>query len=275
MQWLHQGGAILTRSRDDIFTMQELKGKRIGISKSLNTKKNDWWRITEHRGIELALRLNGMTNEDVQWVEYAYDDDWYDKREMLDETFDTPSDIWLARDITNDPAFRPLELALENGEIDAIYTADGMYQVQEQSGKFKVIENLANYPDWTVQVANAPYTITVDRKFADEHPELIVAYMKGTIKTGRWINENKHAASYFLNKTFFHPTVKETAESIAHMNFVPDFTPMNVQALDIQKEFMLKHGYIKNDFDVNDWIDSEFAKEAKKLLAEEQKGEFL
>ena len=30
--------------------MSHLKGKRIGLSKSLNTLKNDWWRITEHYG---------------------------------------------------------------------------------------------------------------------------------------------------------------------------------------------------------------------------------
>ena len=34
-----------------------LKGKKIGISKSLNTIKNDWWRIQEHMGIENMLRL--------------------------------------------------------------------------------------------------------------------------------------------------------------------------------------------------------------------------
>ena len=29
--------------------MTDLKGKKIGLSKSLNTIKNDWWRIQEHR----------------------------------------------------------------------------------------------------------------------------------------------------------------------------------------------------------------------------------
>ena len=39
---------MLVRARDDIFRMTDLKGKKIGLTKSLNTIKNDWWRIQEH-----------------------------------------------------------------------------------------------------------------------------------------------------------------------------------------------------------------------------------
>ncbi len=56
---------MLVRARDDIYRMSELKGKKIGLTKSLNTIKNDWWRIQEEQGIELMLRMNGMTRDDV------------------------------------------------------------------------------------------------------------------------------------------------------------------------------------------------------------------
>ena len=57
----HEGGCMMVRARDDIYRMVELKGKKIGLSKSMNQVKNDWWRIQEHQGIELMLRMNGMT----------------------------------------------------------------------------------------------------------------------------------------------------------------------------------------------------------------------
>jgi hypothetical protein len=41
------------RARDDIYRMSDLKGKKIGLSKSLNTIKMDWWRFQEEQGIEL------------------------------------------------------------------------------------------------------------------------------------------------------------------------------------------------------------------------------
>ena len=67
-----EGGCMLVRARDDIYRMTELKGKKIGLSKSLNTIKNDWWRIQEEQGIELMLRMNGMTRKDVEIVEFPY-----------------------------------------------------------------------------------------------------------------------------------------------------------------------------------------------------------
>ena len=110
----HEGGCMLVRSRDDIYRMTDLKGKKIGLSKSLNTIKNDWWRIQEEQGIELMLRLNGMTRKDVEIVEFPYADDWYDNPKMLDP-MENPSELWLKRDHKHDLAFRPLETALEKG----------------------------------------------------------------------------------------------------------------------------------------------------------------
>ncbi len=35
----------MVRARDDLYNMSDLKGKKIGLTKSMNTIKNDWWRI--------------------------------------------------------------------------------------------------------------------------------------------------------------------------------------------------------------------------------------
>ena len=80
----HEGGVMMVRAKDDIYRMADLKGKKIGLSKSMNRIKNDWWRIQEHQGIELMLRMNGMTMDDVQIVEFPYADDWYNDPKMLD-----------------------------------------------------------------------------------------------------------------------------------------------------------------------------------------------
>ena len=109
---VYEGGCMLVRARDDIYTMADLRGKKVGLTKSLNTIKNDWWRIQEHAGIELMLRLNGMTMDDVEMVEFPYPDDWYDKPEMLQVRMNNPSELWLRRDHKHDLAFRPLETAL-------------------------------------------------------------------------------------------------------------------------------------------------------------------
>ena len=115
----HEGGCMMVRAKDKIFRMKDLKGKKIGISKSMNQIKNDWWRIQEHQGIELMLMMNDMTMDDIQLVEFPYADDWYNNPRML-EPLINPTDLWLQRDHKNDLAFRPLETALEKGLVDAI-----------------------------------------------------------------------------------------------------------------------------------------------------------
>jgi ABC-type nitrate/sulfonate/bicarbonate transport system substrate-binding protein len=265
-----EGGCLMVRARDDLYRMKDLKGKKIGLSKSLNTIKNDWWRIQEHQGIELMLRMNDMTMEDVQIVEFPYPDDWYDKPEMLDP-MDNASELWLKRDHKRDLAFRPLESALEKGKVDAIYTQSHVFQyLQEATGKFKAVEDLTRYPDWTLQVANIPAVITCTDVMAKEHPELVITFLKGMIKVGRWSNEHKHAAAAILDKQTFYLNVEDTYEGIKHIDMVPNLSPQNLVSVEIGKDFMLKHGYIKNDFDVKKWAAPKFLEQAAKELLEER-----
>ena len=266
-----EGGVMIVRAKDDIYTMKDLKGKKIGLSKSLNRVKCDWWRIQEHQGIELMLRLNGMTTNDVQLVEFPYADDWYNNPEMVGPPMENPSELWLKRDHKHDLAFRPLETALEKGLINALYTQTGpLQQLTEATGKFTAIEDLSRHPDWRLQVANIPAAITCSDVMAEEHPELVVTFMKGMIKVGRWANEHKHAAAAILDKQTFYLDVEHTYEGIQHIDMVPNLSPQNLASVEIGKDFMLSHGYIKNDFDVQKWAAPEFLEAAAKELLEER-----
>ena len=265
-----EGGVMMVRSRDDIYTMKELKGKKIGISKSMNKIKNDWWRIQEHQGIELMLRMNGMTMKDIELVEFPYADDWYNDPRMLAPLYN-PSDLWLQRDHKRDLAFRPLETALEKGIIDACYTqSKPLQQLTEATGKFKAIEDLSLYPDWTLQVANIPAAITCTDTMYNEHPELAVAFMKGMIRVGRWANAHKPAAAVILDRQTFYLNVDKTLEGIQPIDLVPNLSPQNMASVEIGKDFCLKHGYIKNDFDVHEWAAPDILEKAARELLEEE-----
>ncbi|HUO08309.1 MAG TPA: ABC transporter substrate-binding protein [Phycisphaerae bacterium] len=265
-----EGGCMMVRARDNIYRMKDLKGKKVGLSKSLNTIKNDWWRIQEHQGIELMLRLNDMTMEDVQIVEFPYPDDWYDKPEMLNP-MDNASELWLKRDHKRDLAFRPLESALEAGKVDAIYTQSHVFQyLQEATGKFKAIEDLSRYPDWTLQVANMPAVITCTDVMAAQHPELVVTFLKGMIRVGRWANEHQHAAAAILDKQTFYLNVEDTYKGVKQIDMVPNLSPQNLVSIEVGKDFMLSHGYIKNDFKVSEWAAPKFLEQAAKELLKER-----
>ena len=267
---VYEGGAMMVRARDPIFRMKDLKGKKIGLTKSLNTIKNDWWRIQEEQGIELMLMMNDMTRDDVKIVDFPYPDDWYDDDRML-APMDNMSDMMLQRDHKHDLAFRPLETALLTGKVDAIYTQSIVFQrIQEATGKIKAIEDLSRYPDWTLQVANVPAVITCTEEMAEKHPELVVTFLKGMIKVGRWANEHKRAAAEILNKQTYYLDGAHTYEGIKHVDIVPNLSPQNLASIEIGKDFMLSHKYIKNDFDVQKWAAPEFLEKAAKELLDAQ-----
>ncbi|MGB5244306.1 MAG: hypothetical protein WBN50_11860 [Lutimonas sp.] len=268
----NEGGCMLVRAKDKIFRMANLKGKKIGLSKSMNKVKLDWWRAQEEQGIELMLHLNGMTRDDVEIVEFPYADDFYDKPELL-APIENLTDYQGTRDHKHELGFRPLETALLNGVVDAIYTQSKVFQhLQEDTGKIKAIEDLSRYPDWTLQGANLPAVITCTDVMAEKHPELVIAYLKSMIKVGRWGNEHKHAAAVILDKQTYYRDVEDTYKNIKDIDLVPNLSLKNMAAIDLSKDFLLSHGYIKNDFDVNDWAAPDFLEQAARELLEEEWG---
>ena len=119
-------------------------------------------------------------------------------------------------------------------------------------------------------MANIPAAITCTDVMAEKHPELAVTFMKGMIKVGRWANEHKHAAAAILDKQTFYLDVEHTYRGIEHIDMVPNLSPQNLVSVEIGKDFMLSHGYIKHDFDVDEWARPEFLEQAfTEVLKEE------
>ena len=77
-------------------------------------------------------------------------------------------------------------------------------------------------------MANCPAVITCTDVMADEHPELVVAYMKAMIKVGRWANADKHAAAGILNRQTFYRDVEDTYQGIKDVDLVPNLSPQNM-----------------------------------------------
>ena len=51
---------------------------------------------------------------------------------------------------------------------------------------------------------------------------------------------------------------------------VPSLSAQNMQCIKIGKDFMFEHGYIKNDFDVDEWAQPKFLEQAMTQVLEEE-----
>jgi ABC-type nitrate/sulfonate/bicarbonate transport system substrate-binding protein len=253
------GGHILVRTDAGIHRVADLKGRRIGLTRSLATEKIDFVRGTAERGIELALSLAGLSRSDVNIVDL----------EAPEPKPAAPSErpaqnwIYLHNHIAQD------QLALQEGRVDAIYSSPARSAKLVAGGEYKIIEDLDRYPDWTLRVTNGPYTTAVNTEFANAHPEVVVAWLRAAIRGGQWVNANRRAAADIFARTTTYRDAEQINALIQHHDFVPSLSPQNLAGVTIQKDFLVSHGYAKNDFKIEDWADSRYLDEAHASLRAE------
>ena len=264
LTWSQTGGHIVVRSDSGIHRVADLKGRKFGIVTSLNKNKIDFHRATAHRGILLALELAGLTEKDVPIVDINDADD----PKFLPAQ--RPSEFWSqSKAHRTNPKIAEDLIALKEGRIHAIYTNPGRSDSLVKGGEYTVIEDLAQHPDWTLQVANGPYTNAVNTAFAQEHPEVVVAFLRASVRAGRWANRNRRAAAEIFKRVTYYDNVELIEEQIAQVDFVPQLSPKNIAAIEIQKNFLREHGYVTNDFAVSDWADGSYLEEAIQSLPKE------
>lgn len=254
----YNGGQLLVRADADLYSVADLRGARIGLPHSPQSQI-DWWRAVSQRAWQVGLRLGGLSAEQVQWHDIAY------PQPRTQAPYARPIVHWreLSRE---DLAFAPEVRALQDGRVDAVYSGQGKSLLLERTGQFKVIEDFNLRPDWTLQVANSPFALTVSRALAAEQPDIVIAYLRASIRAGRWINTHKAAAAELINRLTYHPTVADTLEAIQQIDFVPNLNAHNLAAIGLAKRWLLELGHIQQDFAVEQWADASFLARAHEGL---------
>lgn len=250
------GGQLVVRVEDDIRRVQDLAGRRFGLSKSLDTRRVDWWRANSQRNAGLALSLAGLGWDEVETVDVEHGHPAQSARATHD---------WEGRskqDIVFKLPFTPEFGALAEGRVDAIYTTQGRASIYERSGRFRVIEDLARYPDWTLQLAASPYTLAVSPALARERRDVVVAWLRANLRAARWITVNPDAAARLLHRHVYHETVADVAVQIAQIDFAPSLSPYHLAGLQIGADFLHTAGYASRAVDVAAWADASFLEEA-------------
>ncbi len=255
------GGQILTRINSNINQVADLKGAKIGLFKRVNPDRIDFWRATAERGILVALDLARVKQKDVTLVDLPVEGPDYPSTAPVN----SPAELWWnqASSSTEKDIYRTELDALLAGTVDAIYVNRGRSKIYQSEGAVRAIEDLSLRPDWTAQVANTPYTLTVSEELAVKHPEVVVVYLKAVIKAGHWIKENQKEAAVIFKKLIAKWTGGCVAAELAKYHFVPNLSPKNLAAIEVEKQFLLKHKYITNDFNVQEWADSSYLEEAQ------------
>ncbi|MND27490.1 putative aliphatic sulfonates-binding protein precursor [compost metagenome] len=254
--WLDEYQGILVRADSGIQDLADLKGKRLGIPRHRDALI-DFQRGAAQHGFVTALSLVGLSTADATLVD-----------------LDAPS-----HDLRDGPRPEPVERpdvalqALDRGEVDAIFIRFARGYRIAQEPRLRQLVNLNDLSDPLLRVGNGtPRPITVDRAFLDRHPDLVVRYLAVLLRTAEWAAKNRNEVAQLLlpeSRGASPADVFAAHGADVHLSFTPRLTQTYIDGLAVQKNFLRDWGYLKHDFDVNDWVVHEPLEQARKLVDQE------
>jgi len=244
---------ILVRADSPIQTVSDLKGKKLGIPDHVNVHI-DFHKATAEQGFETALKANGISNDEVEWVDLPTE-----SRFTSEGKGNTFADLSVTE----------VE-ALENGTVDAIFMKLPIAVKLAESDKFRKIYDVAYDQNALVPVNNEyPNVLTVSKKLADEEPEVVVEFIKQTIIAARWAKGHREEAEKLLAEQT-HGTVDTFQKAYAddfYQRTEINFSEEGLKALQDRADFLFEKGYLESRVDVYSWADKSFYEKALAELA--------
>ncbi|MFD9409969.1 aliphatic sulfonate ABC transporter substrate-binding protein [Streptomyces sp. NPDC059989] len=153
------GGVKLVVNPDKIKTLDDLKGKKIATPQKGNT-------------------------QDVAFLNWISEKGW---------TVDPESGKGDVSVVRTDNKVTPD--AFKQGSIDGAWVPEPTASKLVSDGGSVLLDETALWPDKKFVITN----IIVSQKFLKEHPDVVEAVLKGTVKTNEWINANPDKAKASAN----------------------------------------------------------------------------
>jgi ABC-type nitrate/sulfonate/bicarbonate transport system substrate-binding protein len=252
LSWADETQLILASPESGIETVRDLKGRRFGVP-NWKQVEIDFTRAQAIRGLENALRLEGLEVSDVELVDQDIESHYSDERaENVGGT--------LARRTGGSRArANNLEvIALLRGEVDAIFLkgAHGA-QVANQFGLTKVIDTGA-HPEPLIRSNNGtPRTLAVDGHLLDNHFDAAVTILEQVLRAEAWAQDHPSDVRRYLAR---ETNASEYWVSVAYgenaeKKLKTDLAEQSVAAIQDFTNFLHRWNFIPQSFDVQDWID--------------------
>jgi len=247
LTWIDEGQSIIVRADSDISEPKHLKGKRIALpafGRDTNGNRgSSIWRGMTLQGVHGALSYAGLTiDDDVKFVEHNTPD-WEDGLQ-----------------------------ALLDGKADAAYVKGAAAADAVRKLGLKVGIDLDKLPERQFRINNGtPRPLTVHSELIDDHFDLVVRFLYQSLKAAEWAKTNLSRVH-----EIYQSETRGSAQGVAtayrdgfHLSLHPNLSDERLGYFRRQKDFLLLHGFLERDFDLDSWVDFRPLEAAQKLLAED------
>jgi ABC-type nitrate/sulfonate/bicarbonate transport system substrate-binding protein len=264
LSWTDQPQFLLSLPGSGIDTARDLKGKRLALPRRPKDSI-DFTRANYLHFYETALAFAGLTLNDVELVDILVD------RAFLDESGGPSKDgsLWNAAQLR--ASQREEIAALWQGKVDVLASAGPRGLENRALLGAQLVHDISEQPERLAKTSNSfPYTFTVSGQLLKERPQLVARLLARVLEAAEWAKSHPDEA---VRVTALELGVAEEFVVQAFGDRLPqqlevNLSAENVSALRLRKAFLLKHGFLPNDFDLDAWIDPGPLREAQRLVKE-------
>ncbi|WP_289536995.1 ABC transporter substrate-binding protein [Pseudomonas sp. SO81] len=252
LSWADEVQLIVTTHDSPIRDIRDLRNRRFGVPKWANVQI-DFTRAQAIRGLENALKLEGLRVADVELVDYPYGGTYSD--EPVHHVHG--AQVTLGR---NRPQRNNELIGLLRGDIDAIFVkgAHGL-QLANEFG-LRVVVDVGSHPDPLIRAnIGTPRTLTVDQHLLDEHFDAAVLILDTVLRAEQWAWAHPEETRRFLARelnTSEYWVARAYGED-AHLRLQTNLAERSIGALQDLTDFLQRWDFIPHGFDVRQWIATE------------------
>lgn len=244
---------IYVRPDADIHTVADLRGKRLAIP-IREEAVVDFRKMTMLHGFRDVLRHYGLSLEDVELVPVS-------ARNIISAAAVGKKMDVLRKD--DDFLTEDFQAVLD-GRADAAFANSIKAVRHDRAGILREIMTEEDQKAIPNVNNNAVLPLTCTRPFADEHPEIVVTYLKEVIRAARWAAAHQDEFVELVCGGVYDSTPEEMRRAFdlpylfAHREPVLDETAFAM--LEEEKAFLIENGVIRleDDYDLKDWAAPQF-----------------
>lgn len=247
LTWIETFQAVVALPDAGIAGPEQLAGRRLALPFD-TTAEVDEHRAAASRGLHAALGLAGIFPGEVAHV-------------------DVDTSVALG-----EPYAAELQ-ALTSGDVDAVFVAGAAGAAAAARIGATTVADVGRHLDPAVRTsATTPAAIVADAELLEREPNLVVRLLAVLLRAGAWAQLNAPQATELL--------ASETGTSTrdvhaAHGRNWPDQLHVDLSwrkldALRVQHDFLVTHGFLARPVDLSSWIDPRPLGVARELLAAER-----
>jgi ABC-type nitrate/sulfonate/bicarbonate transport system substrate-binding protein len=263
LSWTQTPHPILALPGSGITSAADLKGKRLALS----LRKNDpidFWRAAALRAYEAALAHAGLSLSDVTLVDLPVERTYLDDGRLLSKPGGAHR-LATGGDLQREEVF-----ALIRGEVDAIYSQSSYASEVVNFTGAVVIHDVGTQPNEIDKANNAmPEAFTISAGLIERDPEAVSLILAHSIAAADWARAHPGQARRIIasEQRVAEETLQSAYGDALAAELDIDLSDFRVAALANRKDFLLRHKFIVDDFDLQGWIDTRPLKRANEIVA--------